>query len=306
MAVRKRTRPEGGRGETQAAGTPQENAAKTQEQQARRVKARQAAASERQRQTMLQVLNVCMVAVFAYLATLYARAIRSNEADQPLTVLYEDFLPPDAFQQLQTCLANSSLLHGENVLNKRNFKGTYGFAVKFNNDGVQQFKDDPAMACLVPYFERAVRNDTNAWVVNVLVCEETQAEVSVGIHVDNTVGIHVPVLRFLAHVVDVLYVSIPRDMQGGSLVIWNYGSGPSIVAPTIDSADREIVPRENHRVSFRGDAFHTVRGFQIPEDVPKQDRLRISLVIEQYKIPSLFYRRTDTYRFQFKTNMTMV
>jgi len=100
--------------------------------------------------------------------------------------------------------------------------------LKFNQDGAKKLSDPTHLngtySFLAPYFERFRDREANAYVLNGLVvppCAEavTDTDFSVGIHVDNTVGIDSARL-YMAHSVSVLYLDVPVDMVLGPYKIF--------------------------------------------------------------------------------------
>jgi len=175
-----------------------------------------------------------------------------------------------------------------------NFAETKGFVVKFNLQGVQTFLKHKHFSFLSPYFKSIRLSDCNAFVCNVLICNETKnsGSYAVGMHVDNTVGIQSSKC-FMAHQVDVLYMNVPSDMQGGELELFHYthpewGSGtePPTEGEWVRDPDEVVRPKQNMHVAFRGDSWHRVRGFT---NAKAKEVPRISLVCEQYKIDEMYY-----------------
>lgn len=68
---------------------------------------------------------------------------------------------------------------------------------------------------------------------------------------------------------------------------WN-GSARGAIARAL------VTPRRNARVTFRGDAFHQVRPFASANDTCQQ-RSRVSIVLEQYRIPYIHYWNTVSF-----------
>ena len=85
---------------------------------------------------------------------------------------------------------------------------------------------------------------------------------------------------YVAHRVDVLYIDLPTDMDGGKLHVWRPQLGVAGVAGRggVPPADETVAPALNMLVRFRGDAKHGVQGFDSATDTP-----RVSLVLEQYQ-----------------------
>lgn len=99
-----------------------------------------------------------------------------------------------------------------------------------------------------------------------------------------------------------MYVSVPEDMEGGELELLGThmeanGPGRPSPAPTLES----ITPRHNLHAEFRGDSVHRVRGY-----ATKTNQLRISLVLEQYKVSEENEQFLTPYRVFQKNGMTMM
>lgn len=86
--------------------------------------------------------------------------------------------------------------------------------------------------------------------------------------------------------VNVLYTVIPPNLRGGELEVWPWESDSTELNKVI------VFPEENAMVEFRGDACHRVRGFRSGNGLP-----RISLVVEQYRVPTDLYKYTNVYCF---------
>lgn len=207
--------------------------------------------------------------------------------NQPLASVQHNFLPADEFRLLSESLPNHPLV-SRNSLAEDKFNTTVGWLVKFNRDSLESFRNNPLFQLALPYVDRVLIPEANAFVFNLLVCEETRNKIAVHPHFDNTVGLKLKYKSridiYLAHQVNVLYTSIPDGVKGGELDVWPFGND--------DVEDGKVVvrPAENLMVAFRGDAYHKVRGFQSPS----KDS-RISLVFEQYHIPESMYYQTVPY-----------
>eukprot|EP00277_Geminigera_cryophila_P006429 CAMPEP_0179429904 /NCGR_PEP_ID=MMETSP0799-20121207/15168_1 /TAXON_ID=46947 /ORGANISM="Geminigera cryophila, Strain CCMP2564" /LENGTH=215 /DNA_ID=CAMNT_0021206049 /DNA_START=246 /DNA_END=893 /DNA_ORIENTATION=- len=209
-------------------------------------------------------------------------------------------MAPDVFADMQECLANHPLTGGA-VLGQTAFAKTRGFVIAFNREGIEQFKHDVRFECLYPYFERAVLEEANAWVLNLLICHEPTyaSDVVVRLHLDDTLRTHWIFHSWLAHQVNVLYVTVPQDMMGGWLQVWNYNRKPSQKRThDMNSPDHTVTPEENTMIAFRGDSFHRVMGY-----TTRTNTKRISLVLEQYQVAALFYPFTETFGFYRKDDM---
>ena len=215
----------------------------------------------------------------------------------------DNFLTFSEYAAVKRCALEHPKLRVRGGLNDAGFSKTRGFVVKFNLEGVDKFQTSPDYACFAPVFEKLRLPEANAFVMNVLLCElgdydqYNADELSVGMHLDTTVGIYSRHM-FIAHQVSVLYNSVPEDMVGGELEMFPYGTG----YPEFEAApEKKVTPKENTLVTFRGDAFHQVRSYKT-----KTGSERVSLVLEQYKIDKDMYGKTVRYLEAFKSNMTMM
>jgi len=85
--------------------------------------------------------------------------------------------------------------------------------------------------------------------------------------------------------VGVLYVAVPPGVKGGELHLFQ-------AEPTRPEQreDAKVPPREGRLIVFRGDAFHGVPPFSARGG----NGTRVSLVLESYIVPALYYRWTST------------
>jgi hypothetical protein len=86
--------------------------------------------------------------------------------------------------------------------------------------------------------------------------------------------------------VSVLYVQVPEPLAGGELRL--YHRGRQVEA---------LTPMQRSLVMFRGDLVHEV--VSVAAGAPALSGARISLVIEQYRVPES--RRTAVPRFEIRT-----
>jgi hypothetical protein len=232
--------------------------------------------------------------------------ISSCRAEQPLVQMKENFMDADVFSEMKECLVGHPRI-SKNSLNPDGFNGTRGFVIQFANDaGVKMFRDEKGFDCnnfnpLVPFFDKSRDPEANAFVINVLVCDKpsSPSDVVVGSHVDDTLAHSAPGITFLAHAVSVLYISVPPDMSGGELEL--LGPAPSEDVVPEDFEIQHVAPVENRMAQFRGDSYHQVRGYSTDTDV-----LRISLVLEQYRVAPAYQNGVDQYVESVKDGMTMM
>lgn len=167
---------------------------------------------------VFMIFNVLVAAFLyaVYYVVQHPNFMVSCTPDQPLVNITDNFLQDDMFSNLTKCLAEHPLVLG-NELSESNFKDTRGFVIKFSEKGIDDFRKHRYFACLAPYFDVVRLPDTNAFVMNLLMCELSHGNkdgVAVGLHLDNTIGIQ-SWRYFLAHQVNVLYAFVPDDMVGG-------------------------------------------------------------------------------------------
>lgn len=102
------------------------------------------------------------------------------------------------------------------------------------------------------------------------------------------------------------YVDLPPDMRGGELELLGttaqvYPNGEDGDTEKLPPALEIIVPEENMHAEFRGDSLHRVRAYETDtEDV------RVSLVLEQYKVPEEDLKYLVEYHHKQKDGMTMM
>ena len=252
--------------------------------------------------------GVAVAGALAVGAYVYAQSVAEGRyltttSDQPLVTREREFLAREDFERVRACALQHPLLRVKGELNEDSFGKTRGFVLKFNEDGVAQFQSDSAYECFAPVFDRLRVPLTNAFVMNLLLCElgdydEYDANgLAVGVHLDDTVGVSSK-HSFIAHQVSVLYLSVPKDMEGGQLDLFSYGDGAT---PGDGDPEEVVVPEENLMATFRGDAFHRVRSYRA-----RSRTERVSLVLEQYFIDDRHYGKTKRFVASLKSNMTTV
>mmetsp|Transcript_6635 Transcript_6635/g.11747 ORF Transcript_6635/g.11747 Transcript_6635/m.11747 type:complete len:298 (-) Transcript_6635:22-915(-) len=250
---------------------------------------------------------VIIVLVFALISGVmiwktFPQTFISCEEDQPLLTIKKDFFPADTFQQLKQDLLAHPHTHSREHRAKRALPHTRGQVVMFNRDGVPEFREKAAaeeMGYLATFFDAVRHPAANAWVVNVLVIDPKpkangvkvfgDIDEAVATHLDGNLAVDARQHTFLAHQTDVLYVSVPADMEGGALSVYPYASG----GPRWKAWYKEQVkrPAENTLATFRGDAYHGVSAYYTDEEGAR----RVTLVLEQYAVPEAHYRRTVPY-----------
>ncbi len=173
-------------------------------------------------------------------------------------------LSTQATDAIRTTILGSSLL-GETNLSVQ-FKGTYGFSITFQRDTCAEVTARfPAFA---PFLDAALLPDSNAYLLNPLLVQSGR---TVSTHIDQSLEFYgTRVGCPLA--VSVLYVQVPPRLTGGELRL--YHRGAQVAA---------VTPRPRTLVRFRGDCMHEVT--QVHSEDPSLPAARISLGIEQYRVP---------------------
>lgn len=229
--------------------------------------------------------------------------IVSCTPDQPLVEKQEDLLDIDTFNKVKKCLVGHPQIK-KNHLNPNGFNGTRGFVIKFGGEkGVDKFMHETKFNCdefnpLIPFFEKGRHPEANGFVMNVLVCDKPsdKDKLVVKTHVDDTLGHTRPNSDFLAHRVNVLYVSVPEDLVGGELELLGNDREYDPEHPVA-----AVKPIENLMAAFRGDSYHQVRGYDT-----ETDDLRISLVLENYVVAKENEKYLLDYDQSEKDGMTMM
>jgi hypothetical protein len=239
---------------------------------------------------------------------------RSNDEAAPLVLeRTPGYLPRAEFDELRALLSDHGLHNAQTrSLNRLStFAATRGVIMRFNSEGEAELRRRPRYAPLVKLFDRLAAPESNAFVINVLAVPPTpagklrRAGAAVGCHLDQDLPINGSQLlrAFTADEVAVLYARVPCEMQGGELELHPFhGWIPANGAPPAAT----LRPAENLLVRFRGDAYHCVRAHVAPQpeacsraegasraaECQQLAATRVSVVLEQYRIPERFYWRT--------------
>lgn len=175
------------------------------------------------------------------------------------------------YYQLQTSVLPNNYLNdlwGEiqaspyfaiNNLN-RDFVNTKGFSVVFQRQGLKTVAQK--FPFFKPYLDLAIQPNCNAFYLNPLLLKEGSR---VDPHIDRSLRSYCKTIE-PPHLVSVLYVRVPENMEGGELVL--------------KSPKRQvgqIKPQSNTLVYFQGDLTHSVNAVTTPGN-------RLSLVCEQYNL----------------------
>jgi hypothetical protein len=194
-----------------------------------------------------------------------------------------DALPPGDIEAIRSAILGSPLL-GETNLTPQ-FSGTYGFSVTFRREALSEVTGRfPAFA---PFLDAALLSDCNAFLLNPLLIQNGRG---VENHLDKSMmyygaGIDCPIA------VSVLYVQVPGQLAGGTLRLFHRGAQVAV-----------LEPRPNSLVTFRGDLVHEV--VAVEAGAPELSAARISLVVEQYRLPEALLARVP--RMELRTRAGVV
>ncbi len=189
-------------------------------------------------------------------------------------------LPASAIDAMRAAILDSSLL-GESNLTAQ-FSGTYGFSVTFRREARAEVTERfPAFA---PFLEAALLPGCNAFLLNPLLVQNGRG---VEAHLDRSMtfygaGVDGPVA------VSVLYVQVPEQLAGGELRLYHRGKRVAALAPLPHSL-----------VTFRGDMVHEV--VAVEAGAPELSAARISLVVEQYRVPEALLARVPAVELRTRT-----
>lgn len=214
-------------------------------------------------------------------------------------VTHRHALPGERLEALRGALLSSRFVSRSPLMGT--FQGSRGFAFIFTQAGREELEarfpflrdylelvtDPKSSRGLLPWRERlfGIRRRLrapNAFYLNLLLLE---AGKGVGRHIDATLQEPSGVPGVTPDHVSVLYLNVPEDVRGGSLL---FSRGPLAVG--------EVRPEPGMLVHFRGDLTHEVQPFTGgPEGC-----LRASLVCEQYAFAPWVLSRLPQLRIQSK------
>jgi hypothetical protein len=161
-------------------------------------------------------------------------------------------------------LLSESLAHPDGDgqhLNTGAFRGSRGFVLKFNREGVARLGEEP-WRFLLPFFERVRDAEASAYVLNLLVIPPATAvgaaaEEAIALHVDNSVATSSHI-EFLAHSVSVLYLAVPSRFTGGEVQLWR-PQPASLTANEMGALAHRLRPaasiRRRHALAISRQAF---------------------------------------------------
>ncbi|BDA42102.1 hypothetical protein COCOBI_02-9040 [Coccomyxa sp. Obi] len=221
----------------------------------------------------------------------------TNEPDQALWKLRRSFLPAAAFARLRR-----DLLQTRPLLQTNHFADGYNAVnVNFDATGWEQLglagsidEEYAPLEALLLFAKPLRLPRANAWSLNVVFSQPRGVRRAghsgpQDPHIDN-LRISGPAGRactVASYQTSVLYLSVPQDMDGGNLTIWEQQG----LGGTLGEPKDFIHPMDNLLVSFRGDAPHRVDEFH-------SEAMRVSLTLEQYIIPDLLAWGVPSFEFR--------
>jgi hypothetical protein len=191
-----------------------------------------------------------------------------------------DALPASTLESIRSAILDSSLL-GESNLSSQ-FSGTYGFSITFRHEALAEVTERfPAFA---PFLEAALLPGCNAFLLNPLLIQNGRG---VEAHLDRSMGFYGAGIGNPV-AVSVLYVQVPERLAGGELRLYHRGERVAALAPLARSL-----------VTFRGDLVHEVAS--VEAGAPELSAARISLVVEQYRVPESLVARVPRLELRTRT-----
>jgi hypothetical protein len=210
------------------------------------------------------------------------RFIRTDTQKTPYVTIDDNFYTQNDCTDLLNQINNSGLIVS-NPLND-SFEHTKGFLLQFiNNSHLQQQFQQHNAGFLYNIFTKIKNPKCNAFICNVLIIparnkiHNNLQLPAIDLHHDCTINItetYFPNRTYLPKCVSVLYIQTPNHFTDGELELYTF-MGFS------ETPQQIIKPKIGRLVIFRGDLLHAVKSFESNEDTP-----RVSLVFEQYMIPS--------------------
>lgn len=225
--------------------------------------------------------------------------------------------------------------------NRGGFEGSYSWGIYFTLEGLLVLLKQ--LPTLRPYFEHALDPESNCFLLNSVVTRPGVRQAppehawATGIHVDDSIIKFTPQLegyrRGLARTVTLLYLqsgAAPGETAGGELEVFAHSLRqtrdimPKLNDPrfcqhdadcAVESSERllkphlaaRLFPRPGRLAQFNGTLPHAVRptlGDETPSE-PGLQRLRVSLILEQFSVPSSLLPRVPTLAFSLGNGVDM-
>ena len=234
---------------------------------------------------MKTVYYILIIVLFVYIINRhieiedYFHYKRSHPYGFPLIDIQDDFLSPEECKDLKEYILKHELLNndwGKNTI------------IRFNTseDSKKMFLEKN-LEKIYKIFERIKQPGTNAYIVNTAILSNSynsEKYNQITGHYDDSINIQDWTKRMILPVcTTILYINIPENCEGGNLYLSPFGSRGGLETKT------QYIPKQGRKLTFRGDTNHLVEPFFCENNTEK----RISLVLEQYKIPDKYMSDTD-------------
>ena len=205
---------------------------------------------------------------------------RSHPYGFPLIDIQDDFLSPEECKDLKEYILKHELLNNDWSKND--------FIIRFNTseDSKKMFLEKK-IEKIYKIFERIKQPGTNAYIVNTAILSNSynsEEYNQITGHYDDSINIQDWTKRMILPVcTTILYINVPENCEGGNLYLSPFGSRGGLETKT------QYIPKQGRKLTFRGDTNHLVEPFFCENNTEK----RISLVLEQYKIPDKYMCDTE-------------
>ena len=235
---------------------------------------------------MKTVYYILIIVLFVYIINRcieiedYFEFKRSHPYGFPLIDIQDDFLSPEECKDLKDYILKHELLN--NDWNKNHF------IIRFNTseDSKKMFLEKK-LEKIYKIFERIKQPGTNAYIVNTAILSNSHNSEEyndIEFHYDDTIELKDFMGRNILPVcTTILYINVPENCEGGNLYLSFFCSRGGLETKT------QYTPKRGRKLTFRGDTNHLVEPFFCENNTEK----RISLVLEQYKIPDKYMSDTD-------------
>ena len=205
---------------------------------------------------------------------------RSHPYGFPLIDIQDDFLSPEECKDLKEYILKHELLNNDWSKND--------FIIRFNTseDSKKMFLEKK-LEKIYKIFEKIKQPGTNAYIVNTAILSNSynsEEYNQITGHYDDSINIQDWTKRMILPVcTTILYINVPENCEGGNLYLSPFGSRGGLETKT------QYIPKQGRKLTFRGDTNHLVEPFFCENNTEK----RISLVLEQYKIPDKYMSDTE-------------
>ena len=205
---------------------------------------------------------------------------RSHPYGFPLIDIQDDFLSPEECKDLKEYILKHELLNNDWSKND--------FIIRFNTseDSKKMFLEKN-LEKIYKIFEKIKQPGTNAYIVNTAILSNSynsEEYNQITGHYDDSINIQDWTKRMILPVcTTILYINVPENCEGGNLYLSPFGSRGGLETKT------HYIPKQGRKLTFRGDTNHLVEPFFCENNTEK----RISLVLEQYKIPDKYMCDTE-------------